>query len=181
MWHGTLFIQSLQISLFQKKSVFRLFVPFVLFLTPKGSFSYSITCRWWGSYGYQYNLFHPSLLQFLQLENQLAHHHPHPASASISTRHSRRPVNNLILHFTNTRNMLRLITSASKKFTSTGSSIPRCLSTAVSTATESTSTTPSVFDKIVTLNFVDPSGARRQVPGYIGKIYIYIYAYIDKY
>lgn len=28
---------------------------------------------------------------------------------------------------------------------------------------------PSVFDSIVTLNFVDPSGARRQVPGYVGE------------
>jgi len=28
---------------------------------------------------------------------------------------------------------------------------------------------PSVMDKVIRLNFVDPSGARRQVPGYIGK------------
>jgi len=36
-------------------------------------------------------------------------------------------------------------------------------------ASDSSSSIPSVFDSIVTLNFVDPSGARRQVPGYIGK------------
>lgn len=30
---------------------------------------------------------------------------------------------------------------------------------------------PSVFDSIVTLNFVDPSGARRKVPAYVGEFY----------
>ena len=32
---------------------------------------------------------------------------------------------------------------------------------------------PSVMDSIVHLNFVDPSGARREVPGYIGKMTVW--------
>lgn len=28
---------------------------------------------------------------------------------------------------------------------------------------------PTVFDKIIQLTFVDPSGARRKVPGYVGE------------
>ena len=69
--------------------------------------------------------------------------------------------------------MLRLITSSSKKILSTQRStscFQRTLSTAVSTtSTTSSSNTPSVFDNIVQLNFIDPSGARRQVPGYVGE------------
>mmetsp|Transcript_5375 Transcript_5375/g.7988 ORF Transcript_5375/g.7988 Transcript_5375/m.7988 type:complete len:168 (+) Transcript_5375:109-612(+) len=42
----------------------------------------------------------------------------------------------------------------------------RALSSAVAQAPAGP---PSVLDSIVNLNFVDPSGARRQVPGYIGK------------
>ena len=44
----------------------------------------------------------------------------------------------------------------------------RALSSAVTTASES-SGPPSVMDSIVQLTIVDPSGARRQVPGYIGE------------
>mmetsp|Transcript_31641 Transcript_31641/g.36917 ORF Transcript_31641/g.36917 Transcript_31641/m.36917 type:complete len:171 (-) Transcript_31641:140-652(-) len=62
--------------------------------------------------------------------------------------------------------MLSAFTSSSKRLLSQRSTLGRCLSTAVASADTSA---PSVFDNIVTLNFVDPSGARRQVPGYIGK------------
>lgn len=69
--------------------------------------------------------------------------------------------------------MFRLVANSSKRIlTQQQSKIPsslRGMSTAVSTTPESSTTTPSVMDHIVTLNFVDPSGARRQVPGYIGK------------
>lgn len=42
-----------------------------------------------------------------------------------------------------------------------------------SAVTQSGAAPPSVFDSIVTLNFVDPSGARRQVPAYVGEFYYY--------
>ena len=44
----------------------------------------------------------------------------------------------------------------------------RTLSSAVTKATES-SGPPSVMDSVVQLTVVDPSGARRQIPGYIGE------------
>ena len=68
--------------------------------------------------------------------------------------------------------MFRLAVNSSKRILT--QRIPvvssRGMSTAVSTtAGEASTTIPSVMDNVVTLNFVDPSGARRQVPGYIGK------------
>jgi hypothetical protein len=63
--------------------------------------------------------------------------------------------------------MLRIVSASSKNLLSRGINIPRSFSTAVSTTDASAA--PSVFDSIVTLNFVDPSGARRKVPAYVGE------------
>eukprot|EP01083_Nonionella_stella_P274553 932022_1 len=59
--------------------------------------------------------------------------------------------------------MLRIV---SKRAVSQIRNSSRALSSAVAQAPAGP---PSVLDNIVNLNFVDPSGARRQVPGYIGK------------
>ena len=40
---------------------------------------------------------------------------------------------------------------------------------AFSSVAKASTGAPSVMDSIVKLNFVDPSGARRSVPGYIGE------------
>lgn len=37
-----------------------------------------------------------------------------------------------------------------------------------SAATESPSSSPTVFDKVISLTIVDPSGARRKIPGLVG-------------
>mmetsp|Transcript_20228 Transcript_20228/g.29614 ORF Transcript_20228/g.29614 Transcript_20228/m.29614 type:complete len:169 (+) Transcript_20228:95-601(+) len=56
--------------------------------------------------------------------------------------------------------------TASKRILSQGSGIvSRAFASAVADATGA----PSVMDSIVHLNFVDPSGARREVPGFVGK------------
>ncbi|GFH49497.1 hypothetical protein CTEN210_05973 [Chaetoceros tenuissimus] len=61
--------------------------------------------------------------------------------------------------------MLRL---ASKRIFSQNKIATRALSSAVAESS-ATAGPPSVFDSIVKLNFVDPSGARRTIPAYVGK------------
>lgn len=48
------------------------------------------------------------------------------------------------------------------------------LSTAAVAPTASSTVAPSVKDVIITLNFVDPSGARRKVPGLVGRTIVII-------
>lgn len=45
----------------------------------------------------------------------------------------------------------------------------RALST--SSAVAPAAVMPSAYDSIIHLTFVDPSGARRKVPGYIGEVF----------
>ncbi len=59
--------------------------------------------------------------------------------------------------------MLRIV---SKRLVRNGGIVNRALSSAVA---EATAGPPSVMENIVHLNFVDPSGARRKVPSYVGK------------
>ena len=64
------------------------------------------------------------------------------------------------------------LVSTCQKFTSSKlqyNNIRHATTSAVAAATSDN--VPSVFDKIVKLTFVDPSGARRIVPGYIGKFH----------
>lgn len=65
--------------------------------------------------------------------------------------------------------MLRL---ASKRIFSQNKIATRALSSAVAESS-ATAGPPSVFDSIVKLNFVDPSGARRTIPAYVGKYILY--------
>lgn len=60
--------------------------------------------------------------------------------------------------------MLR--TASNRIITQTGAA-KRAFASAVAQSTAGGA--PSVLDNIVKLNFVDPSGARRSVPGYIGE------------
>jgi hypothetical protein len=43
-----------------------------------------------------------------------------------------------------------------------------------SAVTEVGAAAPTVFDKTIQLIFVDPSGARRKVPGYVGEFILII-------
>ena len=43
---------------------------------------------------------------------------------------------------------------------------------------EAETTKPSAFDVVVQLTFVDPNGARRQVPGYVGKFLLHFYSHL---
>ena len=50
-----------------------------------------------------------------------------------------------------------------------GTKLNKQITRAVNTSTPATSTLPSVFDTIIKLTFIDSSGLRRVVPGFIGK------------
>lgn len=63
--------------------------------------------------------------------------------------------------------MLRLVTKSKAASAVVRSIVPRALSTSAVAA--SSSAVPSVKDVTVHLTFVDPSGARRKVPGLVGK------------
>jgi hypothetical protein len=45
----------------------------------------------------------------------------------------------------------------------------RLLVTRAMSAAPATSDAPSVFDNLINLTIVDPSGARRKIPGLVGK------------
>jgi hypothetical protein len=62
--------------------------------------------------------------------------------------------------------MIRLV---SKRILCQNGIISRAFSSAVAEA--SVAGPPSVMDSIVRLNVVDPSGARRTIPAYIGKCF----------
>ncbi len=67
--------------------------------------------------------------------------------------------------------MLRIV---SKRFVRNSGIASRALSSAV---TQATVGPPSVMENIVHLNFVDPSGARRKVPSYVGKLVVLLLNY----
>eukprot|EP00555_Chaetoceros_dichaeta_P002020 CAMPEP_0198249752 /NCGR_PEP_ID=MMETSP1447-20131203/1164_1 /TAXON_ID=420782 /ORGANISM="Chaetoceros dichaeta, Strain CCMP1751" /LENGTH=186 /DNA_ID=CAMNT_0043934447 /DNA_START=93 /DNA_END=653 /DNA_ORIENTATION=+ len=76
---------------------------------------------------------------------------------------------------------IRTLLTSSKKFASVCHTITRRTASTTTTSSETAAVLsssssnddshgpPSVMESIVKLNFIDPSGARRQVPGFIGK------------
>lgn len=71
--------------------------------------------------------------------------------------------------------MIRLV---SKRILCQNGNISRAFSSAVTEA--SAAGPPSVMDSIVKLNVVDPSGARRTIPAFIGECHV-VYSFVIKF
>jgi hypothetical protein len=66
-----------------------------------------------------------------------------------------------------TQQQHQLMSKSSSSFISKNRSF--AAAAASPTTVEDTSTAPTVFDKIISLTIVDPSGARRKINGMVGK------------
>ena len=63
----------------------------------------------------------------------------------------------------------RSVCAISRRAVSRATAPRAMMATSAMTEVDKDAPAPTVFDKTIQLTFVDPSGARRKVPGYVGK------------